>query len=142
LSQGDIVNIFTKYTYNYDVLVFRATHPNFQNGGSWYGWAVVKFQDESLVGGYYDNCLYPTKLLAFIEHIRLVNSEITKETCCDIVHSCNESDHTQPRDSLLTETWTSQFDEENNPVLNIVPLLSIDVCLLVIAESPKLAEKR
>jgi hypothetical protein len=78
-------------------------------------------------------------LLAFIEHIRLVNSEITRETSA-IVHSCNESDHS--RDSALTETQTSQFDEENNPVLEIVPLFSIDVCLLVIAVCPKLAEKK
>ena len=94
LAQGDIVNIFTEYTDNDDVL-YRA-HPNFQNGGAWYDWAMVRFEDESLVEGYHDKCLYPTKLLAFIEHIRLVNSKITKETC-DIVHSCNESDHSTKR---------------------------------------------
>ena len=104
-----------------------------------YDWAMVRFEDESVVEGYYDKCLYPTKLLAFIEHIRHVNSEITRETSA-IVHSCNESDHS--RDNALTETWTSQFDEENNPVLNIVPFLSIDVLLLVIAECPKLTEKK
>ena len=89
--------------------------------------------------GCYDKCLYLTKLLAFIEHIRLVNSEITRETSA-IVHSCNKSDHS--RDSVCTETWISQFDEENNPVLKIVPLFSIDVRLLVIAVCPKLAEKK
>jgi peroxiredoxin len=57
------------------------------------------------------------------------------------VHSCNDSDHS--RDSAaLTETWTSQFDEEKNSVLNVVPPLSIDVCLLVVAKCPKLAEKK
>jgi hypothetical protein len=56
------------------------------------------------------------------------------------VYSCDESDHS--RDSSLTETWTSQFDGDNNPVLNLAPLESIDVHHLVKQECPKLAEKK
>jgi hypothetical protein len=109
MAPGDIlVKIFNEYTNNDDIL-YRV-HPNFQNGGVWYDWAsMVRFEDESLVEGYYDKCSYPTKLLAFVEHISYVNSEITRETSA-IVHSCDESDHS--RDSALTETWTSQFDWE------------------------------
>ena len=69
---------FLEYTDNDDVM-YRA-HPNFKNGGAWYDWAMLRFEDESVVEGYHDKCLYPTKLLAFIEHIRHVNSEITRET--------------------------------------------------------------
>ena len=137
MAPGDIVNIFSEYTDHDDVL-YRA-HPNYQNGGAWYDWAMVRFEEESLVEGYYDKCLYPTKLLAFVEHIRHTNAAVTKETGA-IVHSCDESDHS--RDSALTETWISQFDEDNNPVLNLVPLESIDVRLLVIQECPKLSEKK
>jgi hypothetical protein len=71
MAPGDIVNIFSEYTDNDDVL-YRA-HPNFQNGGAWYDWVMVRFEDESEVEGYYDKCLYPSKLLAFVEHISHVN---------------------------------------------------------------------
>ena len=51
---------------------------------------------------YYDRDFYPTKLLAFVEHIRIEN---TQETYA-IVHSCVDSDSDYKRDSALTETWT------------------------------------
>jgi hypothetical protein len=101
LAQGDIVNIFTEHTDNDDVL-YRAAHPTFQNRGACYDWVMVRFEEERQVEDYYDRCLYATKLLAFIEHIRLVNSEITRETSVIVHSSCNESDHS--RDSALTET--------------------------------------
>jgi putative IMPACT (imprinted ancient) family translation regulator len=51
---------------------------------------------------HYDRDFYPTKLLAFVEHIRIEN---TQETYA-IVHSCidSDSDSDYKRDSALTET--------------------------------------
>jgi hypothetical protein len=66
---------------------------------------VVIFEEEqSQVEGYYARDLYLTTLLTFVEHIRVVNAQVTIDIYAK-VRSCIESDHT--RDNALTDTWKS-----------------------------------
>eukprot|EP00972_Heterocapsa_arctica_P049282 7253698-Heterocapsa_arctica.AAC.1 len=138
LRPNDQVNIFTEYKC--DDVLYRA-HPNFQNGGAWYEWCMVVFEidDNDGTGGFYPYGHYPTKVLAFVEHIRIENTQTITDTYA-IVHSCIDSDHT--RDSALTESWTLQYDDNDHPVITAIPVESIDARVLVISECPKLMEKK
>ena len=138
LRPNDEVNIFTEYKSN-DVL-YRA-HPNFQNGGSWYDWCMVVFETDGNEGpnGFFPYGHYPTKVLAFVEHIHIVNTETITDTYA-IVHSCIDSDH--KRDSALTESWTLEYNDNGHPVITTIPVESIDARVLVISECPKLMEKK
>eukprot|EP00978_Attheya_sp_CCMP212_P004525 scaffold9861_cov37-Attheya_sp.AAC.1 len=79
LRPNDEVNIFTEYKCN-DVL-YRA-HPNFQNGGAWYEWSMVVFEidDNDRPECFYPHGHYPTKVLAFVEHIRIVKTQTITDT--------------------------------------------------------------
>eukprot|EP00978_Attheya_sp_CCMP212_P035352 scaffold153328_cov43-Attheya_sp.AAC.1 len=79
-------------------------------------------------GGFYPYGHYPTKVLVFVEHIRIENTQIITDTYA-IVHSCIDSDHT--RDSgALTESWTLQYDDNDHPVITAIPVDSIDARVL------------
>eukprot|EP00978_Attheya_sp_CCMP212_P017680 scaffold47365_cov68-Attheya_sp.AAC.4 len=118
LRPNDQVNIFTEYKCN-DVLC--RVHPNFQNGGAWYEWSMVVFEINNNDGpkGFYAYGHYPTKVLAFVECIRIVNTQSITDIYA-IVHSCIDSDHT--RDSSLTESWTLQYDDNGHPVINDIQI--------------------
>eukprot|EP00978_Attheya_sp_CCMP212_P010595 scaffold25757_cov56-Attheya_sp.AAC.2 len=110
-------------------ILYRA-HPNFQNGGAWYEWTMVVFEidDDVSPKGFYPYGYYPTKVLTFIEHIKVVNTQTITETYA-IVHSYIDSDHT--RYSALTESWTLQYDDNGHPVITAIPVESIYACVLL-----------
>jgi len=93
-----VVEIFTDYKRN--GTTYRA-HPNYNSNGEWYDWAMIRFEVEAGAnnfqvnpkGGYYDNDLYPGKILCFLKS---QNASIEA-----IVHCCMATDHSG--DGILDE---------------------------------------
>lgn len=76
--------------------IFRA-HPNYQNEGPWYDWAMIEFPGE--------NEPFPGKILAFM----VGKSPENDAAGCAIVHTCSEE--LKDLESVLVKHWKLEYDK-------------------------------
>jgi hypothetical protein len=92
---------------------------------------VIVIAKENL--SYYDNDLYPCKILEFV---KVGNDEIHA-----IAHCCEENNHEM--DGILTERWKKEFINVHGqmiPILRLVSTEAVDDCVLVVEDEPGITE--
>jgi hypothetical protein len=146
-------------------LTFRC-HPNYQNKGKWYDWAMISFKDDGdkrehyifpeepgkpEIETSYPRGTVPAKVLAFV----VVPDDQNRGDCPNdnppdniraIVHCAEYQDRTDAEEgSVLTETWKMEYhplnerdklDKDRKPRLRLVGLHSFVDRVLAIEENP------
>jgi len=114
------LDIFTEYKRN--GTIYRA-HPNYNSFGEWYDWAMIKFESEgdrnfpvNQNKGYYDNKLYPSKILCFLQAEDM--------SIYAVAHCCCACDH--EGDSILMERWTKEYAVDENMLVPVLRCVSVD----------------
>ena len=124
----------------YHGLSYRA-HPNYQNRGEWYDWAMVPFGEEPDLDqderetSYPANCV-PCKILCFLDETADADGSTSKA----LVHACEFRDDTTA-DSCMAETWEMEYSKADRTgyrraVIRCVDTASLLGRLLVIEETP------
>jgi len=134
-----VVEIYTEYKRN--GTTYRA-HPNYNSSGEWYDWAMIRFETDdeesndqnSVIPGYYENDLYPGKILCFLK-----SQEGSIEA---IVHCCMASDH--KGEGILVERWEKEFEYDGRKLVPLLRCVSVDTFeepCFVVEDKPGLMEE-
>ena len=85
-------------------------HPNYQNYGAFYDWAMIQFKGAPQIKEttQYPNKFVPAKILVFIKEDEHPGGEVHV-----LVHACAfRQDEDLKGDSVLTEQWQLEYDED------------------------------